>query len=136
MGGSTKAKKDLGLRPHEYAASQKTTEEDGGAAHPSGYRSKYNGGEAPTYMTSVLKNVGNTWPNGQNLREGGFNNDDRYNASFNSDIGSKQDPGRLAENYYARDFSQTVGAAADGGPTQKGLDKQTWYQPLKRDQSA
>lgn len=127
VGGPTKAKDELGLRAHEYGASGKTNEEN-----PSGYRSQYHG-EAPSYVTPVLNNVGNTKPKGQNLHEGGFVDDPRINGSFRTDIGSNKDPGRYAERDFERGLSQNP---AGSGPMQHGLDKGSWYQPLNNDQSA
>lgn len=126
VGGSTKAKQELGIRGHEYPASRRTIE-DG----ENGYRSKFNDGQAPSYVNSVVDPVGNSKPKGTNLHEGGFNDNPRYNASFNSEIGSQKDPGRLAERNFEQDTFRTVGA----GPAAYNLDKQTWYQPLNRDQS-
>lgn len=49
---------------------------------------------APGYVSSVSPSGK---PHGKNITEGGFDADDSKNASFNSDIGSKNDPGRAAE---------------------------------------
>lgn len=67
------------------------------------------------------------------MTEGGF--DDSNNASFNTDIGSENDPGRLAENKFQRREAES-GPDAAGGARQKGVDNQHWYQPLQPDQRA
>lgn len=116
------------MHSNEYPASQKL----GGGAD--GYHSQYNGGQAPSYVQDVLQNQGDLKPKGKNIKEGGFDSNDP-NASFGTDIGSKNDPGRKAE----RGFQQ---ATAESGPygssarSEKGQDNQHWYQPLERDTSA
>ncbi|RDW82180.1 hypothetical protein BP6252_03292 [Coleophoma cylindrospora] len=62
--------------------------------------------EAPSYVTSQY--VDTSGPKGKNLTEGGFTANDRKNASFNGDIGGKNDPGRLAEKNF-----QKMNAATD-----------------------
>jgi hypothetical protein len=72
---------------------------------------------APTYVNSQGKDTAG--PKGKNLTEGGFDSDDSKNASFTSDIGDKNDPGRVAENKFAK---QNADADASGGtgPKQGG----------------
>jgi hypothetical protein len=54
-------------------------------------------------------------PRGQNLQEGGFD-DSAPNASFNQDIGGKNDPGRLAEQKFAEDNARNAAASGfEGG---------------------
>lgn len=136
VGGSTAAKKDLGIGQGQgqYQSAHKidqATADDGG----SGYKSQYNGGQAPSYVADVTGQLGNTKPHGKNLHEGGFDSDPKYNASFNSDIGTRQDPGRGSENAFQRRVAES-GPDAGGGPRQKGVDNEHWYQPLARDQAA
>lgn len=62
-------------------------------------------------------------PKGVNLQEGGFDSDDRKNASFTADIGTENDPGRQAEKTFAA-------LNADGGvglPKQRKLSGETPY---------
>jgi len=51
-----------------------------------------NSGIAPSYVNNSVDPSG---PHGQNITEGGFDSDGP-NASFNNDIGGKNDPGRAA----------------------------------------
>lgn len=137
VGGSTSAKKDIGIESKEYPASTKLDPEQDlpTAKAQSEYRSQYNGGTAPSYVADVVGQLGNAKPKGNNLREGGFDSNPNTNASFTADIGTRKDPGRLAENKFQR---MTQESAADAGvpDRQKSLDSQHWYQPLKRDQKA
>ncbi|KAJ5091485.1 hypothetical protein NUU61_006355 [Penicillium alfredii] len=128
-GGPTAAKQQMGLHAGEYPASAKLS---GQAA--AGGSSQYYAGQAPSYTTDITDGYHHQTPKGKNLREGGFESNDRNNASFNSDIGSKQDPGRAAENKFQRYVAES--GLDVGGPRQKNLDNQTWYQPLERDQRA
>ena len=134
VGGSTAAKKDLGIGVGhgQYQSAHKINQ---ATADDTGYKSQYNGGQAPSYVTDVTGQLGNTKPHGKNLHEGGFSSDPKYNASFNSDIGTRQDPGRDGENAFQRRVAES-GPDAGGGPRQKGLDNEHWYQPLARDQAA
>lgn len=71
-------------------------------------------------------------PKGQNLHEGGFESDDRINASFNSDIGSEDDPGRRAENTFeARNAGGGVAS-----PRQRKISGDTPYGNLDNETSA
>jgi len=71
-------------------------------------------------------------PKGRNLHEGGFESDDRINASFNSDIGSKNDPGRRAEDTFeARNAGGGVGP-----PRQRKISGDTPYGNLDNETSA
>lgn len=116
----------MGIHGGEYPASQKLSGNN--------YRSEYNAGIAPSYTTGLTQNLGNTKPKGNNITEGGFDSN-APNASFNTDIGSRNDPGRAAE----RSFQQ---ATAENGPYgsearwEGGRDNQHWYQPLQRDEAA
>ncbi|RDW62837.1 hypothetical protein BP5796_11139 [Coleophoma crateriformis] len=62
--------------------------------------------EAPSYVNSQY--VDTSGPKGKNLTEGGFTANDSKNASFNGDIGGKNDPGRVAEQNF-----QKMNAATD-----------------------
>lgn len=92
-----------------------------------------NAGTAPSYVNS--QNYGGLGgPKGKNLTEGGFESNDRKNASFNSEIGSKNDPGRLAEQKFQRDNADRGDDA--GFPRQKGDIRDNEYDALDRDASA
>lgn len=62
--------------------------------------------------------MGSAKPKGKNLTEGGFDSDPAKNASFNSDIGTSQDPGRLAENRFQHEMAG-VDAYGGAGPRDK-----------------
>lgn len=85
--------------------------------------------EAPSYVNSQY--VDAAGPKGRDLKEGGFPSDDAKNASFTSEIGGKNDPGRLAEEKFARANANTAGDA--GVPTQKGGLGDNLYENLERD---
>ncbi|KAF2838413.1 hypothetical protein M501DRAFT_1032331 [Patellaria atrata CBS 101060] len=79
-----------------------------------------NGGIAPTGAYSgsadgVLENQGVFAPKGKNITEGDFDSD-APNASFNSEIATKDDPGRAAENKFQR---QNAEAGADAAGSRK-----------------
>ncbi|KAL3427137.1 hypothetical protein PVAG01_00646 [Phlyctema vagabunda] len=75
--------------------------------------------EAPSYVNSQYIDAGK--PKGKNLTEGGFSDDDGKNASFNGDIGGKNDPGRLAEQGFDRSNAAVDNVAAVGtGKTDGG----------------
>lgn len=75
-------------------------------------------------------------PKGANIQEGGFPSD-APNASFNNaEIGSKDDPGRVAEQRFAEESSAGVGGVA-GVQAQTGLSGQTGgFDKLKSDENA
>ena len=91
-----------------------------------------NADTAPSYVSSQY--VDPAGPKGANLTEGGFESNDRNNASFNSDIGTKNDPGRAAELKFQRANADAAGDAAR--PRQKGTTADTHYDALDRDESA
>lgn len=72
-------------------------------------------------------------PKGKNLTEGGFDGDAK-NASFNQDIGGKNDPGRLAEQKFQKENADTAGIA--GMPKQQGVTGENTYDTLGGDTSA
>jgi hypothetical protein len=69
-----------------------------------------NSGMAPSYATSQYVDAGG--PKGRNLTEGGFESNDSKNASFNSEVGTKRDPGRAAELKFQTENADTAGNAA------------------------
>lgn len=87
-------------------------------------------GTAPSYVNSQYVDEGG--PKGKNLTEGGFEGNPK-NASFNQDIGGRNDPGRLAEQKFQRDNA----AGGDAGmPRQEGDIGENVYETLDRDRSA
>lgn len=87
-------------------------------------------GTAPSYVDSQFIDAGGR-PKGKNLTEGGFESNDRNNASFNSEIGTKNDPGRAAELNFQRANADAAGDA--GFPRQKGVSGDTPYDSLDND---
>ena len=89
---------------------------------------------APSYVSSVQLQPAQTGkPKGKNITEGGFDDDPSNNASFNSDIGSQNDPGRRAENEMQRKMQSASGAT---GPRQRvGETDSSPYDILKEDQN-
>ncbi|KAH7407526.1 hypothetical protein BKA64DRAFT_422042 [Cadophora sp. MPI-SDFR-AT-0126] len=107
-----------------------TGEQRGSSGNNTGGSSK--AGVAPTYVISQYLNTGKT--KGKDLHEGGFESHDANNASFNSDIGSKDDPSRLAEQRF-----RTHNAVYDVNnalPRQESAPVDNAYETLKRDASA
>ena len=89
---------------------------------------------APGYIASVVSNPGQTGkPKGKNITEGGFDEGDDKNASFNAEIGSEDDPGRLAEGGMQRMTQSSSGSTA---PRQgMGQSDNSQYDVLDTDQS-
>lgn len=132
MGGSTEAKRELGIGGHKHQYNVSGRAEAGGSGD-TGYRSAHNGGTAPSYVNPVVQNVGNTKPHGANITEGGFESDPKNNASFNGAIGTKQDPGRLAEQKFQK---FTTESGANAGYTNPTVDASQPYGNLEHDQRA
>lgn len=87
-------------------------------------------GTAPSYVDSQFVDGGG--PKGKNLKEGGFESNDRNNASFTSEIGGKNDPGRLAE----RQFQKLNAAAGGVPPKQSGGMGESAFDGLDREAEA
>lgn len=90
---------------------------------------------APGYVASVESEANRSGkPKGKNITEGGFDDDPSNNASFTSDIGSENDPGRKAEG----DMQKMAQSASGGtGPRQApGESDNSQYDVLDTDQSA
>lgn len=90
---------------------------------------------APGYVASVQSEANQTGkPKGKNLTEGGFDDDPSNNASFTSEIGAEDDPGRKAEG----DMQKKAQSASGGtGPRQApGESDGSQYDILNTDQSA
>ncbi|KLJ13399.1 hypothetical protein EMPG_11650 [Blastomyces silverae] len=68
---------------------------------------------APSYANPVMHSPSSMKPKGAKLTEGGFDEDGQErNVSFTSEIGSEDDPGRLAERLYESRNAETPGEAA------------------------
>jgi hypothetical protein len=89
-------------------------------------------GTAPSYVNSQFQDQAG--PHGKNLTEGGFESNDSKNASFNQEIGTKNDPGRLAEEKIFRANADTAGDASM--PKQKGVTGDNEYDALGGDTPA
>jgi hypothetical protein len=108
----------------------------GGAAATS-YSGPVNGqdssaGTAPSYVNSQYVDGGG--PKGKTLTDGGFDSNDAKNASFNNEIGTKMDPGRLAEQKMVKENTDAAGDAAM--PRQKSLTGDNTFDALEGDTSA
>ncbi|KAJ5826762.1 hypothetical protein N7447_003525 [Penicillium robsamsonii] len=102
-GGSTAAKKEMGIKAGEYSA-----------ASGSSGRSDQND------VASV--------------QNGGLPSDNAKNVSFNSKVGSSEDPSRESINQFQR--SNAGSAYSSGRPEQKRVDDQNQYGQLESDQHA
>ncbi|KAL8913739.1 MAG: hypothetical protein Q9171_001473 [Xanthocarpia ochracea] len=132
-GGPTHAKREVG--ESGYAPSgirggaAPGSSDDSGESNTSSSKAD----PAPGYVASVYSEPAQTGkPHGKNITEGGFDPDDSKNASLTSDIGSKDDPGRAAEEQF-----QTAAQTSAGGKGQPqfGLTKDGQYDVLDTDQS-
>ena len=97
-------------------------------------------GAGPTYATaaggnsssdsgfSKAGNVPKSMPGGRNITEGGFD-DGAPNASFNDDIGGKNDPGRAAVGKMISSTAQ-AGGDAGAGPRQGGITNDGQFDAL------
>ena len=90
---------------------------------------------APGYIGSVVSEANKTGkPKGKNITEGGFDDDPSNNASFNSEIGSENDPGRKAVGDMQK---KTQGVSGGTGPRQApGESENSQYDVLDTDQAA
>ncbi|KAL4914061.1 hypothetical protein BDW62DRAFT_150576 [Aspergillus aurantiobrunneus] len=131
VGGPTAAKKDLGINQHEYPASEKLQAQSQSQSKSQTQAPASGSGYQTRSATASQKQGYSPAAAGQGSE---FPDDPKYNASFNSEIGSEDDPGRFAEQKFQRREAETVAAAA--APAQKGTGDQTWYQPLNTDQRA
>ena len=88
---------------------------------------------APGYVGSVVSEANRTGkPKGKNITEGGFDDDPSKNASFNSDIGSEDDPGMKAIGDMQR---KTQNVSGGTGPRQApGDSDNSQYDVLETDQ--
>ncbi|KAF7597550.1 hypothetical protein BBP40_000028 [Aspergillus hancockii] len=122
------------LQQQSQASRTSQTQQRGTAnASGSGYSSNYNAGTAPSYVEDVVGDLSSKTPKGKNLQEGGF--DENNNASFNTDIGSENDPGRLAERGFQNKQVESGPTGTSAG-REKGVSDQHPYQHLQSDQRA
>lgn len=104
----------------------------GGRKHHK-HEAEAQGGAAPTYVeVDVLNRTAHAKPHGKNIKEGDVP-DDAPNASFTGEIGSEDDPGRLALQGFERVNAES---ARDLGPRDKQLKGNTPYDPLGTDEPA
>ncbi|TGO19079.1 hypothetical protein BTUL_0006g01160 [Botrytis tulipae] len=100
--------------------------------NPNVKESTSNAGVAPSYVSNQYQSGGK--PKGKNLTEGGFESNDAKNASFTSEIGSKNDPSRLAEQKMQRENAQSANDA--GFPRDNNATGGTPYDALGGDTAA
>ena len=135
-GGPTGAKEGLSGDDNVYQASgiRGGGTDDRTGEDPTGNQSSSSAGTAPSYVSCVQSYPAQTGkPKGKNITEGGFDDDPSNNASFTSEIGSENDPGRAAEQKFQ---NTTQGATGNTGPNQKlGDSGDSQYDVLKSDQS-
>ncbi|KAK2764437.1 hypothetical protein FQN54_009131 [Arachnomyces sp. PD_36] len=92
---------------------------------------------APTYVHADSAAAGSSMkPKGKNLTEGGFDNSAEKNASFTSDIGSKQDPGRLAEKKLQHGMAELDADARSGERDRASKGNQQPYGALGSEEAA
>jgi len=141
-GGPTSAKQDSADKSGVYQASGIRGGGPGADDSREDYKPGGSGGNpdssasdtAPSYVDSV-QSQGNSSakPKGKNITEGGFDDDPSKNASFNSEIGTEDDPGRQAENDLLQKSQAVSGSSA---PRQKmGEGEKSQYDVLEDDQS-
>ena len=89
---------------------------------------------APSYVTNQsTANAGK--PKGKNLTEGGFDDDDgNNNASYTTDIGSENDPGRAAQQNFQKLNAATAGSNAR--PQEQGVFGEGTYDALETENEA
>lgn len=93
--------------------SSSSSDEAGGKAYNTTTGSGANAGAAPSYVTAAGDS---SKPAGDNISEGGFDSS-APNASFRTDIGEKNDPGRAAIEGFQYSNAQ-AGGDAGAGPRQ------------------
>jgi len=97
------------------------------------------GGSSGSYASATggQPSSENQKPKGANITEGGFDSS-APNASFNGDVGGKNDPGRLAETAMAKSAAESGAAGGDNTVTSKsGLTKEgAGYEALGGDAPA
>lgn len=92
-------------------------------------------GEAPSYVNNQYTSDQNS-PHGKNLNEGGFNHQaahDGIRKAFNSEPGSTNDPGRLAEAKFEHREAAVPGVVPGRGAQ---MNTGTGFDSLGRDEDA
>lgn len=92
-------------------------------------------GEAPSYVNSQYTSDKNG-PHGKNLKEGGFEHQEVYDGvrkAFNSEPGSINDPGRLAEAKFEQREAANPGVASNRDAQ---MNTGTAFDGLGRDENA
>ncbi|KAF5497476.1 hypothetical protein CGCS363_v007941 [Colletotrichum siamense] len=118
-----------------FAANPSASSTSTGSAPGSGAASvPGQAGAAPTYVNNQYTRDPNG-PHGKNITEGfdDKNTKDGVQAAMKAEIGSENDPGRVAEQHLK--LSQTKGAR-DAGPRQGEVGGETVYEKLKSDVQA
>ena len=88
---------------------------------------------APTYVKAdVLDRVQHAKPKGKNLHEGGID-DDAPNASSTGEIGTENDPGRLAEQKFE---ARNAEDPRHAGPRDTKLQGEHGYEALDSERPA
>ena len=126
-GGPTSSKQETGTSDYQPSGIR------GGAADDDDQNALPEDQKAPGYVASVESDPAKTGkPHGKNITEGGFDSEDSKNASFTTDIGGKNDPGRAATEQF-----QTSNATSAGGkgPRQHEVTGDGQYDVLETDQS-
>ncbi|EQB44203.1 hypothetical protein CGLO_17071 [Colletotrichum gloeosporioides Cg-14] len=118
-----------------FAANPSASSTSTGSAPGSGAASvPGQAGAAPTYVNNQYTRDPNG-PHGKNITEGfdDKNTKDGVQAAMKAEIGSENDPGRVAEQHLK--LSQTKGAR-DAGPRQGEVGGETVYEKLQSDVQA
>lgn len=127
-GGPTSAQGGVSSTGYQSSGSRTGTTAD---AQQGGSRRSDN--EAPGYVAGIESEPAqNGKPKGKNITEGGFDDDPSKNASFTSDIGDKNDPGRLAEEQFQ---TSTQTSAGGKGPRQHEITGDSQYSILDADKN-
>ncbi|KAI9786693.1 MAG: hypothetical protein M1816_007834 [Peltula sp. TS41687] len=137
-GTTTTAEREGGGAGHEAGGTHTTGQQHHG--HDAGKKHHTSGGDtsthqaeaAPTYVKAdVLDPPLHQKPKGRNLTEGGIE-DDAPNASFTAEIGSEDDPGRLAERKFEAAAARSAGG---GGPKDMKIDNNDQYNVLGEEEA-
>lgn len=91
-------------------------------------------GVAPSYVSAPRAAAAAEGPKGKNLTEGGFESDDSKNASWSTDVGGSGDPGRAAEQRFAKEAAVRDGAA-NGLPAQTAKTGGNQFERLRAEQA-
>ncbi|KAI9697755.1 MAG: hypothetical protein M1836_004431 [Candelina mexicana] len=127
----TSSKSNLGNMTHSTSGSGADTHTSKTSNESIAAGSNIQGSTAPSALSSTTnQHAKESKPKGKNITEGGFDDDPGKNASFTSDIGDNNDPGRAAENKMQREVAESGPDAGGSGPRQKGLTKDGQFDAL------